>query len=118
MSCSGPSPDQGGRSAPEGPARVYHVQLDMTKDKDTAHRYLSKALAWWGEQSSASLPEPLSLPDRSSDSPVTIVWKAPLYRVRLGPFASRSAAQTVLGAAQSSFPNAFIAPEQRRAAAP
>jgi len=118
MSCTGPSPDGGGAAAPEGPARVYHVQVDMTKDQDAAHRALSKVLAWWGDQSSASLPEPLSLPDRSADSPATIVWKAPLYRVRLGPFASRTTAEEVLAAARSSFPDAFIAPEQRRAAAP
>jgi cell division septation protein DedD len=112
--CAGPTPEQEGASGPtEEPARVYHVQLDMTKDKETANQYLSKAIAWWGRQPSERLPAPAG---RADDSAVQVVWQAPLYRIRLGPFPSRSAAKQVLSAARSAYPGAFIVPEQRRPA--
>jgi hypothetical protein len=93
---------------------VYHVQLDMTRDKETANQYLSKAIAWWGRQPSERLPGPMTPAGGSDDSAVQIVWKAPLYRIRLGPFSSRSAAQKVLSAAEVAYSGAFIVPEQRR----
>jgi hypothetical protein len=114
--CAGPTPETDGTpDAEEGPARVYHVQLDMTRDKDTANQYLSRALAWWGRQSSTRLPAPMGTADGADDSAVQVVWQAPLYRIRLGPFPSRSAAEKVLSAAEASYPGAFIVPEQRRA---
>ena len=113
--CAGPTPEtEGASEAEEGPARVYHVQLDMTRDQDTANQYLSRALAWWGRQSSTRLPAPMASADRADDSAVQVVWQAPLYRVRLGPFPSRAAAEEVLSAAEASYPGAFIVPEQRR----
>lgn len=112
--CTGPAPEQGASGREEGPARVYHVQLDMTRDKETANQYLAKAIAWWGRQPSQQLPEPMGPAGRSDDAAVQVVWKAPLYRVRLGPFPSRSAAQKVLSAAEASYSGAFIVPEQRR----
>lgn len=112
--CTGPAPEQGASGTEEGPARVYHVQLDMTRDQDTANQYLAKAIAWWERQPSQRLPEPMAQARGSDDSAVQVVWKAPLYRIRLGPFSSRSAAQEVLSAAEASYSGAFIVPEQRR----
>jgi hypothetical protein len=113
--CAGPTPERDGApDAEEGPARVYHVQLDMTTDKDTANQYLSRAIAWWGRQPSTRLPTPMTPADQGGDSAVQVVWQAPLYRIRLGPFPSRSAAKKVLSAAASTYPGAFIVPEQRR----
>ena len=112
--CTGPAPEQGASGTEAGPARVYHVQVDMTRDKETANQYLSRAIAWWGRQPSERLPEPMAPAGRSDDSAVQIVWKAPLYRIRLGPFPSRSAAKKVLSAAEAAYSGAFIVPEQRR----
>lgn len=105
LSCTGPQPQ-----APEkeDETRVYHVQLQMTEEKDRADQTLGQALKWWKELSSSKQP-PLA---ESEESPVHIEWKAPLYRVRLGPFATREQAETVLTEARSAFPDAFIAPEQ------
>jgi hypothetical protein len=111
MSCTGPG--AGTEAESEPPARVYHVQLDMTTEKDAAHRTMSDALAWWTDYPAPDRPAPL---DVGTDAPVHIAWRAPRYRVRLGPFASRAEAESVLDAARSAFPDAFIAPQRRRAA--
>lgn len=115
LSCSGPSPET--QTSPEESLdRVYHVQLDMADEKATANQALAKALAWWKDLSGRSMPSPLTGNDRFDDSPVAMVWKPPMYRIRLGPFASRSEAEKVLTAAQSTFPDAFVAPERLRPA--
>lgn len=113
LSCSGPAPEKSGPAADEEPERLYHVQLEMTDDKATADQLLGKALNWWDDQPSSLESRPVDTTEDTTDSPVRIVWKPPLYRVRLGPFASRSEAEAVLDAAQSRFPDAFIAPERR-----
>lgn len=112
MSCSGPSADQ--TSSPEADARsrVYHVQLEMTEKKAAAHRTLGAALDWWNAHAASLTPRPLKS-SASEDRVAHIEWKAPYYRVRLGPFASRADAQLVLQDARSAFPNAFVAPERR-----
>jgi hypothetical protein len=84
----------------------------MDEDKETARRTVSEAVSWWDEHASAFEARPLDLGEE--DSPVHLVWKAPLYRVRLGPFASRDEAEKVLAAAQSVFPDAFVSPERLR----
>jgi len=82
------------------------------KDKAQADRVLSDALDWWQAHASSLKPEPLNRASSDDRAPVAIAWKAPLYRVRLGPFASRAQAEDVLAAARSSFPEAFIAPDR------
>lgn len=104
LSCTGPSstsPDREDRS------RVYHVQLDMMEDKARADRTLGRALEWWQRRS--DVPRPLT---GSDDSPVRVVWRAPLYRIRIGPFASRAQADSVLQRARSTFPDAFVSPDR------
>lgn len=108
--CSGPGPASDTPSAEPG-SRVYHVQLRLTEDKDRAVETLNQALRWW-EQQPASERAPLVQTSQSSEPPVRIKWKAPLYRVRLGPFASEPQAETVLEAARSAFPDAFVAPDR------
>ena len=115
LSCSGPSPATRGASETEKrPARVYHVQLDMTTDKATADQVLTDALEWWRGHAASLQPEPLPSATDTGGGPAQISWKAPRYRVRLGPFASQAEAQTVLDAVRPSFPEAFVAPERRR----
>lgn len=109
ISCTGPSPDATESDVEDERSRVYHVQLDMTEEKAEANQTLGRALEWWDEQSSSEVPRPLA---PSEDSVVNIAWQAPLYRVRLGPFASRAQADSVLHAAQSAFPDAFVRPER------
>lgn len=110
LSCSGPSPDASDAPETADPSRVYHVRLDVTEEKDAADRTLGRALEWWGERSEAIVARPLPTDD---GSPVAVVWKAPLYRIQIGPFASRAEADSVLQVARSSFPDAFVSPARR-----
>lgn len=105
LSCSGPQPQESGEGDVQ---RVFHVQLYMTEEKDEANRVLGEALSWWRDQPSSDRP-PLA---ETEGPPVEIIWKAPLYRVRLGPFASKEQAESVLSEARSDFPEAFVAPER------
>ncbi len=108
--CSGPGsvPDT---TESETPARVYHVQLQLTEDKDRAAAILDRGLQWWNQQPPPQRP-PLVRGAEASDSPVTIMWRAPFYRVRIGPFATEQQAEQVLETARSAFPDAFVAPER------
>lgn len=94
---------------------MYHVQLRMTEEKAEAERALGQALSWWNDADAKALPQPAAA---GQSSPVTIAYRTPLYRVRLGPFASRAAADSVLSAAHERFPDAFVAPSRRSAARP
>lgn len=111
--CSAPGPASDPTN-PESGTRVYHVQLQLTEDKDRAVQTLNQALRWWEQQPASERP-PLVRGVQSSETPATIKWKAPLYRVRLGPFASEQQAETVLEAARSAFPEAFVAPDRLEA---
>ncbi len=114
--CSGPAPESTGPSSEaRSDARHYHVQLRLTEEKARATETLGRATRWWREQSPADRP-PLVQKARSSETPVTIAWKAPFYRVRLGPFATEPQAEAVLDAARSAFPDAFVAPSRPDAA--
>lgn len=114
--CSGPAPESTGPSSEARPdARHYHVQLRLTEDKARAAETLGRAERWWRNQPAADRP-PLAEASSSSDPPATIVWKAPFYRVRIGPFATEAQAEAVLDAARSAFPDAFVAPDRPEAA--
>lgn len=108
--CSGPAPSPDTTES-ESRTQVYYVQLQLTEDKDRAETILSRGLRWWKKQPASSRP-PLVQEPRSSDVPVTIKWKTPFYRVRLGPFAKEQQAERVLDTALSAFPDAFVAPDQ------
>lgn len=109
VACSGP-PQKQSASSPAA-SRVYHVQLQITENKDRAVEILDRGRQWWTNQPASQQPPLVERPD-ASPSPLDIEWKAPYYRVRLGPFASKSQAETVLDAARSAFPDAFVVPER------
>lgn len=98
-------------SEPETRTHVYHVQLQMTDEKEAAAQVLGRAEAWWEKQPSSDRP-PLVRGVPSSEKVVSIHWKPPLYRVRLGPFATRQQAEAVLRDARLTFPDAFVAPDR------
>ena len=108
--CSGPAPSADSSGTEPG-SRRYYVQLQLTEDKDRAEAILSQGLRWWNQQPASSRPS-LVEDARSSDTAVSIKWQAPFYRVRIGPFATEQQAETVLEEAQSTFPDAFVAPER------
>lgn len=111
--CASPreASDDGGTEG-ERVRRVYHVQIRMTEHKAVADRTMGAAMAWWRERSAAERPRTLAGMDTL---PVTIAWRPPLYRVRVGPFASRSRAEALLGVIDAAYPDAFIAPQRVQA---
>lgn len=110
MGCSGPRPASDEAEGEER-GRVYHVQLYMSDEKEEAAQALGRAERWWTNQPSSERP-PLVQEAGTTGAPIAIKWKAPFYRVRVGPFATRKEAEAVLGAAQSTFPDAFVAPDR------
>lgn len=110
LGCSGPQVGDEEEER-EPPDRVYHVQLDMSEEKAQAVRVRSRAEQWWENQPASARP-PFVRGASSSDRAVSIEWRAPFYRVRLGPFAQREQADSVLAAARPTFPDAFVAPER------
>jgi hypothetical protein len=118
FACMGP-PSTG--SSSNGPApppeegrdvtRVFRVQIGLFSEKAAADSVVGRAVRWWEEKSRAEQPAPLRNVDRL---PVDVHWRAPYYRVRIGPFVARDRAEAVLQSAQEAFPEAFIAPETVR----
>lgn len=112
LACTGPGSTRSSVStAPEAGTRIYHVQLQLTDEKERAVEILGRGERWWAKQP-ASVRPPLVEGTQSSDPAVHIEWKAPFYRVRLGPFATEQQAESVLDAARSAFPDAFVAPDR------
>lgn len=97
-----------GESARERPSKTYHVQVRTVEAKSEADRAVSDVMTWFDGLDRDERPLPLS---RVSTVPVDVRWKAPFYRVRVGPFTSKEAAESVLQSVQRRFPDAFIAKE-------
>ncbi|PSQ77656.1 MAG: hypothetical protein BRD37_04655 [Bacteroidetes bacterium QH_8_67_23] len=70
----------------------FRIQILTTEDQTAAEQRAAEAEEQWG-------------------APVKVAWKAPYYRVRVGAFASRSAAQPRLEAVQQQYPDAFLVPD-------
>jgi hypothetical protein len=85
----------------------YRIQILSTQDKTAADKLWADAISWWqGEQEqeepATTFPEEL---------PVYIVFRNPYYRVRIGDFASRGAAQEALPTVSRRFTGAFVVPD-------
>lgn len=101
------------RDAPEEEVqRPYRIQVDMTPDKGEAERLLSQIHTWWEDLPAAERPAPLVDTGLQPD----IVWQQPYYRVRIGQFATRDAAEEALTTVKAQFSSAFIARERMQAA--
>ncbi|PSQ98246.1 MAG: hypothetical protein BRD48_07970 [Bacteroidetes bacterium QS_9_68_14] len=70
----------------------FRIQILTTGDKSAANQRAAEAESTWG-------------------LPVEVAWKAPYYRVRVGAFASRDAAQDDLETVQQQYPDAFLVPD-------
>jgi len=86
------------------PERAFFVQVGMSDTRTEAESVWQEAATWW--ENLETPPDPLR---RYDDPPVRVVWQTPYYRVRVGPVASREAAEAVRTALSSQFNGAFIA---------
>lgn len=99
-------------AAPETPSaprtvQGFRIQIYTTPEKAAADREVEAALAWWDALPAEQRPSTL----QAEDLPVFIKWQQPYYRVRIGDFASRPAAERALSAVRNQFPDAFIVPD-------
>ena len=83
----------------------YRIQVFSTLEKGQAEDHRQKMASWWQQQFQEG-------EGTSSDSPVVIRYKQPYYRVRLGNFTSRSAAERVLSSVKEQYDSAFIVPDE------
>ena len=83
----------------------YRIQVFSTLEQGQAEDRRQKLAAWWQQQFQEGEGAP-------SESPVVIRYKQPYYRVRLGNFTSRSAAERVLSSVKEAYDSAFIVPDE------
>lgn len=94
--------DEGIRREVQG----FRIQLHSSLDKDAALGVEEEARDWLGSAESTS-PAGIS----SGDPPVYVVYIQPYYRVRVGNFTSRQAAERARQYLSQRFPDAFIVPD-------
>lgn len=94
--------DTGVRSNVQG----FRIQVLSTLDKDAAVQQEEEIRMWWRENRDAA-PQGLG----SEEMAVNVVYIQPYYRVRLGNFTSRDAADRARQFVAQRFPDAFIVPD-------
>lgn len=94
--------DTGIRSTVQG----FRVQVYSTLDKNAAGRQEEEIRAWWRENKDSAPAGTFS-----DDIVVNVVYIQPYYRVRLGNFTSRGAADRARQFVARRFPDAFIVPD-------
>ncbi len=101
--------DKGQRQMRKG----YRIQLLSTRSKEEADQMSAQAIQWWGEErKKGNLAWVLS--GVNGVPPVYQDFSEPYWRVRLGNFVAREAAQQALEAVREHFGGAFIAPSEVR----
>ncbi len=100
--------------APEenaGPVRRtvqgFRIQILTTEQKATADARVEEALRWWEGVPRPRRPAHM----KTGEPPLSIAWRQPYYRVRLGAFASQAEARRALALVAERFPEAFIIPD-------
>lgn len=108
-------PPRGDMPAPDEPAGPstrtidgYRIQILTTGEKDEADRQVTQAEQWWRALAPAERPPHVG----EEDLYVTVAWRQPYYRVRIGRFASRSEAERALDTISRQYSDAFIVPDR------
>jgi hypothetical protein len=87
----------------------YRIQVFQTQDPTQADEYVDQAADWWYMQKQAGAAGSLFARD---SAPVYSVWRQPYYRIRVGDFASRGAADAALEEIRGRFSGAFVVPDR------
>ncbi len=93
-------------SGVESNVRGFRVQVFQTLDKNSAVDLEEDAKAWWSEVQEEAPPGLLG-----DDMAISVVYMQPYYRVRIGNFTSRDAAERARSYLTRRFPDAFIVPD-------
>ncbi|WP_103030387.1 SPOR domain-containing protein [Salinibacter altiplanensis] len=91
--------DEGVQQTVEG----FRVQVFSARDKQAAQDFREQVRQWWENQKGQDSASVLG-----SDPPIVVQYSQPYYRVRVGAFAERDAAEDALALVQKEYPNAFI----------
>ncbi len=91
--------DEGARQTVEG----YRIQVFSAQEQESAQDFRERVRQWWQAVKS-------NAPDLfRAEVPIVIEYSQPYYRVRLGAFAQRDAAEEALEFVQKKYSGAFVA---------
>ncbi|MEX0746787.1 MAG: SPOR domain-containing protein [Rhodothermales bacterium] len=88
-------------------ARGFRVQVYSTIDKSTSVRQEEELKAWWQQNADDAPPDLF----HGSQIPIYVVYIQPYYRVRIGNFTTRDAAERARRFFAQRFPDAFLVPD-------
>jgi hypothetical protein len=91
--------DEGVRRAIDG----FRIQVFSARDKQAAQDFRERVRQWWEEETAEVEGAAFG-----ADPPIVIKYSQPYYRVRIGAFADREAAEQALSVVSQEYPNAFI----------
>ena len=86
----------------------FRVQIFSSQDKAAVDELVEDLHAWWQEQRDEGATTGFFRPERP---PVSIHYRQPYYRVRVGGFATREQAERVVALLNARFPGAFPVPD-------
>jgi septal ring-binding cell division protein DamX len=87
----------------------FRVQLLSSKDQSAAETAATEAKQWWRENRGDAPEGAFAV---GEELPIYTVYRQPYYRVRVGNFTSRAAAERALAFLQQRYGDAFIAPSE------
>jgi len=91
--------DEGVERTVEG----FRIQVFSARDKQAAQDFRERVRQWWEEHKDDGVP-----PVLGEDPPIVVQYSQPYYRVRMGAFADRDAAEEALAFVDDEYTNAFI----------
>lgn len=92
--------------ASEGVRRTvegFRIQVFSARDQQAAQDFREKVRQWWEENKEEAPTNVLG-----EDPPIIVKYSQPYYRVRIGAFAERDAAEEALSFVSETYPKAFI----------
>jgi hypothetical protein len=92
--------DEGARQTVDG----YRIQVFSAQDQEAAENFRERVRQWW-QAVEDNAPSDLF----RDDVPIVIEYSQPYYRVRLGAFGQRNAAEKALEFVQDQYSGAFVA---------
>lgn len=88
-------------------ARGFRVQVYSTLDKGASVRQEEELKSWWQQNADEAPSELLS----GSQLPIYVVYIQPYYRLRIGNFTTRDAAERARRFLAQRYPDAFLVPD-------
>jgi hypothetical protein len=82
----------------------FRVQVFSARDQQSAEEFREEVRQWW-EDNGTDAPGVFA---EGEETPIVVQYSQPYYRVRIGAFAEREAAEEALEFVREEYPNAFI----------